>query len=170
MADPTPLELAIAALIVEVKKRCRFSYFDTLVPTPSDDEITAALYDTQDDINSFPPETASDLLSTYGNVDTRWKRLLILGACVYSLDYMIAEFTANGVDIQAGEFALPNKTGELQGLRESMFTLFTTQLEKLKQSSQKFCHYRNYATGPSAYSSAGAYRRYKNYNYTRMSG
>ena len=163
MADETTLR---TYFIGQVKKFGRFTAFDVMVPEPDDEEIYMAVFEALDDINSMAPQTHFTLDAVYENTDPRWKRLVVLGAAAYSLDFMIFELTANGVDVQIGEIQDASKLADISSLRGQVFEQFQQLLEKLKTSSQKFCRSFTYDTVQKFSSTSN--RRYINYTYSRM--
>lgn len=156
---------AVEYFVEKVEAAVRKANLDVMVPNPSPDEITASIYDILDDINSFAPETHFTLENIANMTDVRWKRLIVLGAAALCFDVMIAELTANGVDIQVGDFNLPSKLTDISAFRENWYAQFTTLLERLKISSQRFVRFKKYATRPAPTTS---YNRLMKYNYSRM--
>lgn len=139
-------EEILELLRADVNKRIRFVDFDMMVPVPTEDELDCALFDALDDINTEPPQTFFSLETVYTSTDTRWKRLLCMGAIYIVLDTMITELTANGLDVQIAEFTVSGKMGELAELRNYYKERFLEQAAKLKRTSSFRSRYRPYRT------------------------
>jgi len=151
------------SFIDEIKKRGRFSTIEGYVVTPSDSEITSAIYDTLDDINSFPPQTGYELSSIYENHDTRWKRLVIYGAVANVLSILVVDWVDKGIDADINDMSIQSKKSDYESLRDHYIEQFNDKLEKLKKSSQKFVKRGTYSTRVRSVSS-----RYNKINVSRI--
>ena len=76
-----PTENQMEELRGQIHKRTRFREIESVIEPPENDEIDAAIFDAVDDINSLEPETTYTLDQILELTDTRWKRLVFLGAC-----------------------------------------------------------------------------------------
>lgn len=142
----TPAEMA--AIRSEVEKRSRFSQILSLVEPPEDDELDAAIYDALDDINSLEPSTNYSLENIIGSTDTRWKRLLYLGAAHNAVGMLLKDWTANGIDVDLGDgVALASKLSDYQTLHSDLKDEFDDKLEKLKTAALKISRVSHFSTG-----------------------
>lgn len=155
----------ISAILAEVEKRTRFSEILSLVSPPDEDELTAAVFDSVDDINSFEPSTTYTLDWIMDNQDTRWKRLVYLGAAHNAVRMLLADWTANGIDVDLGDgVALASKLSDYQALESSLKEEFNEKIERLKTAALKFSSVRHFSTsktmGSTTFSSrANRYRK-----------
>jgi len=131
----------------EVYKRSRFNELDTLIDIPNDDEIDAAIYDSLDDINSTEPASDFTIESIMSNSDTRWKRLLYLGASKGVVQTLLFDWTAHGIDVDLGDgVAVSSKLPDYQSLFQLLDEQFDKLLDKLKASSSKLSRVSHFNT------------------------
>lgn len=143
--------MTIEDLIQEVKLKARFDNIDDIVDLPSDDEIKAALFDTLDDINSLEPETNFLMRDILEMDDTRWKRVLTLGAAANTVQTLVFDWTHNGFEADLNNGVnVTNRLSDYQSLLQSLKDEFDQRLEKLKAASQRFSIVRHFATTASS--------------------
>jgi hypothetical protein len=95
-------------------------------------------------VNSFPPQTFFSLEAIATQNDTRWKRCVVLRAAANCLDNLLFQWTADGIDLQIGEFEVENKTGDYGNLRDNLNEKYGELIEKLKVASQNFTRVSTY--------------------------
>ncbi|HEC63792.1 MAG TPA: hypothetical protein ENI23_00695 [bacterium] len=138
----------IACLVSEMDTKYRLICIETVLDRPPDeDEKSAALFDALQDINSAPPQTFFSMENIAGSVesnvwsipsDTRWLRLLLLGAARSMAQTLIWDWTANGFIANIDDFEIESKLSDFQALESQLSERFNEILEKLKETSQKF--------------------------------
>ena len=135
----TPLPQAVQQILEGVETRWHFTLADNMLDyIPNKDDVSAAVYDSADDINSFTPNTMFSLVDMYDNPDTRWKSLLYLGAAKNVVQMLLNLWTQNGFDATIGEISAPSKLGDYKDLYNTLVTEFDKKAERLKKTSQKF--------------------------------
>lgn len=134
----TPLNIVTQKILEGVESRWHFALSDNILDyIPNNDDITAAVYDAADDVNSFPPNTTYPLDSFYDNPDTRWKSLLYLGTAKNVIRMLLNLWTQNGFDAVVGELNLPSKLGDYKDLYRTLADEFDAKAERLKKTSLK---------------------------------
>ncbi len=142
-----PTETQMEELRGQIHKRTRFPEIESVIEPPENDEIDAAIFDAVDDINSLEPETSHSLDSILEMSDTRWKRLVILGASANVIRMILFDWTANGIDIDLGDgVQLSTKVGEYESLLSNLREEFDDKLEKLKTAALKISKVRTFTT------------------------
>lgn len=108
---------------------------------PVDDQVIKwAILDARDDINSYIPQTFYSLDFMWNGPDSRWKRLLLLGASKNVYYTLVSDWTQRGfeVDIAGGELRQADRTDSIKSLWADLDNQFERYLERLKTTSQKF--------------------------------
>jgi hypothetical protein len=135
----TPINTAVQKIIEGVEDRWHFSLSDNILDyIPNKDDISAAVFDAADDINSFAPQTFFSIPTIYDSTDTRWKSLLYLGTAKNVIRMLLNLWTQNGFDATIGELQLPSRLGDYKDLYRSLLEEFDAKAERLKKTSQKF--------------------------------
>lgn len=131
---------ALAEAIEAVKGRTRFPIMENILEAITDDEIGYAVLDALDEINSFEPETKFTLVDVWTQEDTRWKRLLLLGANKNSILTLLNDWTQRGfdVDIANGEIRQEDRRERINDLYSTLNDRFDDLLDRLKRTSQRF--------------------------------
>ena len=139
------VELFLDSLVEKIRIRTRYDRFDELVgdivSKPGRDEIVAAIYDAVGEINSYEPATSFTIEGFMTQSDTRWHRVLMLGASVNFIRTLVFDWTANGFGPQVEDLQIENKLSDYKDLLNSL-----DLLEKLKTSALKLVRTSSFAT------------------------
>lgn len=135
----TPMDQALQDILEAVEQRWHFSLSDNMLDyIPNKDDITAAVFDAADDINSFTPNTTYSLTDIYDATDTRWRSLLYLGTAKNVIQMLVNLWTQNGFDATIGDISAPSKLPDYKDLYNTLVTEFDKKVERMKKTSQKF--------------------------------
>jgi hypothetical protein len=131
---------AIIEAIAETKNRFRYPLMENVLEAITDEEIEYALLDSLDEINSMGPQTHFTFLDVWTGADTRWKRILLLGANKNSLLTLLNDWTQRGFDLNIanGEIVQDDRREKINELYGTLVERFDDLLTKLKETSQKF--------------------------------
>ena len=144
------VELFLDSLVEKIRIRTRYDRFDELVgdivSKPGRDEIVAAIYDAIGEINSYEPATSFTIEGFMTQSDTRWHRVLMLGASANFIRTLVFDWTANGFSPQVEDLQIENKLSDYKDLLASLEEQFKDLLEKLKTSALKLVRTSSFAT------------------------
>lgn len=147
---PEQIEQFLDTVVEKVRIRTRFDRFDDLVgdivSKPGRSEVVAAIYDAIGEINSYEPATGFTIEDFMGQPDTRWHRVLYLGASVNFIRTLVFDWTANGFGPQVEDLQIENKLPDYQTLLSTLEEQFKDLLEKLKTSALKLVRSSSFAT------------------------
>lgn len=136
---PMPLDQALQEILEGVEQRWHFSLSDNMLDyVPNKDDITAAVFDAADDINSFAPNTMYTVVDMFEATDTRWRSLLYLGTAKNVIQMLVNLWTQNGFDATVGEISAPSKLPDYKSLYDTLVAEFDKKVERMKKTSQKF--------------------------------
>lgn len=128
-------EEAVQYIIERCRVMARLNEQDNGIRPPSDDEMTIALEDALNYINSFPPQTSLALLSVINNDDERkYITLICYGTLKFTFEQMLAYIKANLMDVVIDEFAISSRLNEYESLLGTYNQLFEQRLQQDKQT------------------------------------
>ena len=130
---------ALAEAVIQVKARTRYPLMENILEAIDDSEIEVALLDALDEINSYAPQTQFKFVDVWTQEDTRWKRMLLLGANKNSILTLLNDWTQRGFDVNIanGEISQDDRREKINELYSTLQEQFDNVLQRLKETSQK---------------------------------
>lgn len=114
--EDIPIDVAVREIHNAIVSRYPFHKSDEILPAIDDEQISGAIEDAFNEINSEPPQTFFTLQDMFYGKDTRWKSLLITGSCSKILRARMLQWTIEGYSSPIDEMPLEDKEEKYEKL------------------------------------------------------
>lgn len=135
--EEIPIDETIADVHAALLARYPFHKSDEILPVVTGDQIQGAIEDAYNEINSEHPQTFIPMQVMFYGADTRWKSLLITGACAFLLRCRMIQWTIEGYASPIEEMPLEDKEEKYEKTWSLIDEDFRTKLSGLKVTSQR---------------------------------